>query len=82
MSRHLRWSPNDTRTAFLDKVAKLFPGKAVQQVNARLPGRQVTIQPYDPEEEWGIVREEWFERLQQPLKKEASAAVYLAEVTE
>jgi hypothetical protein len=82
MSRHLRWSPNDTRTAFLDKVAKLFPGKAVQQVNARLPGRQVTIQPYGPEEEWGIVREEWLERLQQPLKKEPSAAVYLAEVTE
>ena len=82
MSRRLRWSPTDTRTTFLDRVAELFPGKAIQQVNARLPGKQVTIQATGPEEEWDIVREEWLGQLQQPSKKESSAAVYLVEATE
>lgn len=80
MSRHLTWSPNDTRSAFLDKVAELFPGKVIQQVNARLPqGTQIIIKATGPGGEWDMVREEWLKRLKQPLKKESSAAVYLVE---
>lgn len=80
MSRHLTWSPNDTRSAFLDKVAELFPGKVIQQVNARLPqGTQIIIKATGPGGEWDMVREEWLKRLKQPLKKESSAAVYSIE---
>lgn len=80
MSRHLTWSPNDTRSAFLDKIAELFPGKVIQQVNARLPqGTQIIIKSTGPEGEWEMVREGWLKRLEQPSKEESSAAVYLVE---
>jgi hypothetical protein len=83
MSRHLTWFPNDTRGAFLNKVAELFPGKVIQRVNARLPqGAQVAVQATGPEGEWEMVREEWLKRLKQPLKKESSATVYLVEVSD
>lgn len=52
MPRHLRWSPEDTGSVFLDKVAELFPRKVIQQVNARLNnGIQVMVQATGLEEE-------------------------------
>jgi hypothetical protein len=83
-SRHLRWSPDDTRDVFFHKIAELFPGVLVQQVSARLHGISVNVQTTGPEGEWEIVQEEWLGRLEKPSKKlkEPSAEVHFAEPNE
>jgi hypothetical protein len=83
-SRHLRWSPNDTRDLFFHKMAELFPVRLIQQVSAHLHGGPVNVQATGPEGEWEIVQEEWMERLAKPSKKlkEPSAEVHLAELNE
>jgi len=80
-SRHLRWSPDDTRDIFFRKVAELFPGTSIHQVSVHLHyGISVNVQAAGPEGEWEIVQEEWLERLEEPSKrpKEPSAEVHLA----
>ena len=84
-SRHLRWSPDDTRDVIFHKVAELFPETAIQQVTVRLlQGTPVNVQATGPEGEWEIVQEEWLKRLEKPSKKlkEPSADVHLVESTE
>ena len=81
-SRHLRWSPDDTRDEFFHKVVELFPGTAIQQVSVRLlHGTAVNVPATGPEGEWEIAQEEWLERLVKPSKKpkEPSADVHLVE---
>lgn len=83
-SRHLRWSPDDSRGAFFHQIAELFPGTMIQKVSVRLHGTLVNLQASGPEGEWEIVQEEWLERLEKPSKKwkEPSAEVHLAEPDE
>jgi hypothetical protein len=83
-SRHLRWSPVDTRDIFFHKIAELFPGNTIQQVSVHLHGTSVNVQASGPEGEWEIVQEEWLGRLEKPSKKwkEPSAEVHLAEPDE
>jgi hypothetical protein len=58
-SRHLRWSPSDTRDTFFHKVAELFPGMMIRQVSVRpLHGANVNLQATGPQGEWEIVQEE------------------------
>lgn len=49
-SRHLRWSPNDTRDMFFHKTAELFPGTVIQKVSVHLHGTSVNVQAAGP---WG-----------------------------
>lgn len=79
VSRHVRWSSEQTRDAFFEMVAEIFPDQAVQHLKVRRwRGVDITVYPTGLQGEWEIVRDDWLERSRQSSNKEPSATVHLA----